>query len=778
MLRLLVGVVLLVGSALSATYVVHAQRSTVVPALSADASRGTFDPAASVGLFVGIRTFQNADEFAEVPYAVDDAVDLAYMFSSTLRLVTPQRVRLALSGEPQKPESITRLAELRAQGAVVQQATYTTLLTMLSRAAGEVDTAGALIVSMATHGENERLMAADTSKAEQESTSMAVSLVLQRVGASKAGRRLVLLDACREIREPGRRGDDPTAAMSSRFADALANARGTVVIAATTTGGFSYDDPARRNGVFTGALLDGLSGEAPSNTDGFVTIETLKTFVNQRVTAWVTANRPRDSVSRGVTLTAEPITLEQMPLAEHPQRRVRAREQELTWARGILTTALTSRYPEFSGAMFDEISTRLTLPGAVLEELFGRLKLLETNGAAYASDFALWWRAKGSTDTLPGGAGSGGPAVVPVTGGGGAAAARLLSLPGLIEGALESTDSALSAADRRLFDEYRFRGRRGQGVRIEVEADFDGFLLLLNAQDRQTIAEDDDSGDGVDPRIVVPLPADGEFAILVTTYRNSDQSTGPYLLRIAEASAAEIEEALRPTPDPDPPPRTNVTWTPANGPRLRFHPSNTTRGNLATNSRRIGERYGNEYRLQGSAGQRIRVTMEAQVDGYLMLFSADGQRLIAEDDDGGDASNPLLEVELPDDGVYLLVVTTYDDRTTGNYSIRVQLVLPDGIEVGGGLDAGDERTDDKYLEQWVFEGNAGQRVRIEMNAAFDTVVKLLRDRQQLQENDDANADTTNSVIEFTLPATGTYTVIATSYAESATGAYTLRLTTP
>lgn len=37
-----------------------------------------FDAAHSAGLFVGVRDFEDAD-FAEVPYAVDDAIDLAYL---------------------------------------------------------------------------------------------------------------------------------------------------------------------------------------------------------------------------------------------------------------------------------------------------------------------------------------------------------------------------------------------------------------------------------------------------------------------------------------------------------------------------------------------------------------------------------------------------------------------------------------------------------------------------------------------------------------------------
>lgn len=79
------------------------------PAIEAQEERGTrrvspeeallqrFDPAQSAGFFVGVRTFLADETLAEVPYAVDDAIDLAHLFAIELGLIPPARVTLALS---------------------------------------------------------------------------------------------------------------------------------------------------------------------------------------------------------------------------------------------------------------------------------------------------------------------------------------------------------------------------------------------------------------------------------------------------------------------------------------------------------------------------------------------------------------------------------------------------------------------------------------------------------------------------------------------------------
>src|SRR5438128_7050913 len=73
------------------------------------------DSNASAGLFVGVRTFSADSSLTEVRYAVDDAIGLAYAFAiePRSRLVDPSHVVLALSGEPQKDESRTRLETLK-----------------------------------------------------------------------------------------------------------------------------------------------------------------------------------------------------------------------------------------------------------------------------------------------------------------------------------------------------------------------------------------------------------------------------------------------------------------------------------------------------------------------------------------------------------------------------------------------------------------------------------------------------------------------------------------
>src|SRR5258706_448855 len=78
-----------------------------------------FDRSQSAALFVGVRHFTHDENLTEVRYAVDDAVDLAFVFAldHNVHLVEAGRVVLALSGDPQKPESRQKLAALRAAGA-------------------------------------------------------------------------------------------------------------------------------------------------------------------------------------------------------------------------------------------------------------------------------------------------------------------------------------------------------------------------------------------------------------------------------------------------------------------------------------------------------------------------------------------------------------------------------------------------------------------------------------------------------------------------------------
>ena len=282
-----------------------------------------FDAAESAGLFVGVRNFED-EHFAEVPYAVDDAVDLAHLFAVELSLVAPDRVTLALAGEPQKKSSQDRLQALLEAGAHQRPAGWADIYELLTESRKATGPRGVLVVTLATHGFNEDghdyLVGADSRRRFIRRSGIVVAEVLDEIAQATAPRRLVLLDACRErlTRKRASGGQDAQSAMGAAFAEAIAAAQGQVVLSGTTLGGYSYDDSSRGNGVFTGAILDGLRGAAPADERHFITPRTLADYVNTQVLKWVRDNRPDHvQMSRGISQQIEG-SMAHAPLAIDP----------------------------------------------------------------------------------------------------------------------------------------------------------------------------------------------------------------------------------------------------------------------------------------------------------------------------------------------------------------------------------------------------------------------------------------------------------------------------
>ncbi|MEO8349059.1 MAG: PPC domain-containing protein, partial [Acidobacteriota bacterium] len=85
--------------------------------------------------------------------------------------------------------------------------------------------------------------------------------------------------------------------------------------------------------------------------------------------------------------------------------------------------------------------------------------------------------------------------------------------------------------------------------------------------------------------------------------------------------------------------------------------------------------------------------------------------------------------------------------------------------------------DDSFYDAWQFPADAGDRVRIHMAAGFDTVLFLFDPQGNLAAfNDDTSSTDLNSLIEFTLNASGVWTIWANSYDDGETGTYSLDLT--
>ncbi len=111
-----------------------------------------------------------------------------------------------------------------------------------------------------------------------------------------------------------------------------------------------------------------------------------------------------------------------------------------------------------------------------------------------------------------------------------------------------------------------------------------------------------------------------------------------------------------------------------------------------------------------------------------------------------------------------LLVNQPEPLTAGRTSIG-RLQSSDGV--GRGL---------SFYDEWSYSLNAGQRVTIAMeSSAVDSYLIVLNEGGMEVVSDDDGGDGLNARVEFRAPATGRYTILATTASAYQTGEYTIRL---
>ncbi|HEX7191162.1 MAG TPA: caspase family protein [Thermoanaerobaculia bacterium] len=271
----------------------HAARSAQPVSASSTTGDGGFDRKESAALFVGVRRFTHR-ELVQVRYAADDAVDLAYLFvfDRRIRLVPADRVIIALSGRPEKPESQLRLEQLQHAGAILRHADQTDIALLLRRQAALAGKNGILIVSLATHGfvrDGVPYILGASSVVQYPATTVSVASILDTTARSRAARSLVFIDACRERLSPPTRSVTRQTETAAPLLRRMGHTHGQAIFFAAAAGGFAYDDDGSRNGVFTKAVIDGLNCHA-AKPRGNVTAYTLGTYVQNSVLKWIHQN--------------------------------------------------------------------------------------------------------------------------------------------------------------------------------------------------------------------------------------------------------------------------------------------------------------------------------------------------------------------------------------------------------------------------------------------------------------------------------------------------------
>jgi hypothetical protein len=206
------------------------------------------------------------------------------------------------------------------------------------------------------------------------------------------------------------------------------------------------------------------------------------------------------------------------------------------------------------------------------------------------------------------------------------------------------------------------------------------------------------------------------------------------------------------------------------------------------------ERLYDDYAFTGTRGQSVVAEMRSdEFDTVLHLgrLVAGELEILASSDDGfGSGTDSRFVAELPADGEYVLRATSFD-REFGGYVILVANEgsepdwSPVEVRAGDRIDAHLTLADavfaeDTHFDEYEIDVTAGQRLLITLSSAeFDTYLSVERRIgdavEEVESNDDAPGLGTNSQIDLTFAESGTYTIVASSYAPDTAGAYELRV---
>jgi hypothetical protein len=251
--------------------------------------------------------------------------------------------------------------------------------------------------------------------------------------------------------------------------------------------------------------------------------------------------------------------------------------------------------------------------------------------------------------------------------------------------------------DNKPFQSYMLNCNAGQGFQMDILSSWDNYALVFDPMGN-VVARDDDTGEGLNARLIYTCPATGAYRLAVTTYTASTQP-GPYTLQVQAVGMAMPMPAPVPTPMPTPTPLPTPTPTPMPMPQPgvtlpqpvpqalpitgsipspgavgTVQVGTNVQGRLETGDQQMNDgTWADVWQFQGRANQVVTIELRSdEFDAYLQLLDAAGNRLAEDDDSLGDY-NARIVYTLPVTGTYQIVVNNFGDaRSAGIYTLSVR----------------------------------------------------------------------------------------------------------
>jgi hypothetical protein len=197
---------------------------------------------------------------------------------------------------------------------------------------------------------------------------------------------------------------------------------------------------------------------------------------------------------------------------------------------------------------------------------------------------------------------------------------------------------------------YTFKMVKGRTYQIDMKSkDVDSYLRLENSKGAR-VAEDDDSGDDLDARIIYKAEETGNFKIYATTFNGGE--TGKFTLTVRDKDApAATGKAIELKND-----KGKATYT----------------GNLDKDDTLYRNKKHKLFTFRMEAGKTYQIDhMSEAFDAYLYLEDPDG-KLLAQDDDGGEGLNSRIIYKAEKTGNYRMIATSLSGRATGEFTFSVR----------------------------------------------------------------------------------------------------------
>ncbi len=228
----------------------------------------------------------------------------------------------------------------------------------------------------------------------------------------------------------------------------------------------------------------------------------------------------------------------------------------------------------------------------------------------------------------------------------------------------QTVSGMLRQGDRRLdsgeyINTYTLRGRRGEQLDLRLSSSaFDPYLAIQGPGLSEF--NDDDADGGVNSRLFVTLPSDGDYRITTTSYAPGE--TGSYRLAV-NAGAPQG----RPRQD---------SYVEERGQRQNVRGGAISIGDTVSGALQSGDaqlesgEFVDTFTFSGRRGQRVAAELTSSAfDAYIILTTPSGEQI--DNDDGEDGTNSRLDQVLSEDGEYQVMVTSYAPGETGSYRFSV-----------------------------------------------------------------------------------------------------------